>query len=164
MIATIDSSVHSGWNVKPLALGQYYRFVRFSHDQVSQCQLAEFEVQGIMLSKVSLTSLGSNMVDIVYEDGANRFTYTGGVEFREDHTGIVSALSSTTGDVFGGYDLTITGTYLNFDTPTVTIDGITCTVKSSTSTTIVCEVGARLALPDHNSFVVKIGQNNPLTY
>ncbi len=66
VIATIDSTVHSGWNILPFKLTQFYRYVRFSHNQASKCQLAEFEVQGILLSHLTLSSLASNTVDIVY--------------------------------------------------------------------------------------------------
>lgn len=61
------------------------------------------------------------------------------------------------GDVFGGYDITLTGTFLDVGVPTVFIDSIPCVVKSSTTTTIVCTVGARLALPSAVLFEVTIG-------
>lgn len=89
----------------------------------------------------------SNFADITYQDGVNTFTYTNAVEFREDHTPIVGMLSRTTGDVFGGYNLTLNGDNLNFEVPTVTIDGQPCTVLESTATEVVCNVSSRFALP-----------------
>lgn len=71
-------------------------------------------------------------------------------------------MSKINGDVFGGYDITLTGSNLNFDTPSVKIDGIDCAIKSSAATNIVCTVGSRLTLPTHNSFVVKVGNMNAL--
>ena len=41
VIATIDSTVHTGWNFHPFVLTTYYRYVRFVHTSVSKCQLAE---------------------------------------------------------------------------------------------------------------------------
>lgn len=78
-IASIDSTVHSGWNIVPFSLNQNYRYVRFVHDSTSKCELAELEVQGILHSKKTVNSLTSNFVDIVYEDGANRFTYANAI-------------------------------------------------------------------------------------
>jgi hypothetical protein len=81
------------------------------------------------------------------------------VEFRQDRTPVVDALSRTTGDVFGGYNLTLTGSYLNFSTPAVSIDGQPCTLLAATAGSITCNVSARFALPKQNSFVVMVGSN-----
>lgn len=89
----------------------------------------------------------TNPSQIIYEDGGNTFTLANSIEFREDRTPIVNTLSKLNGDVFGGYDLTLTGINLNFATPTVTIDGISCVVTASSSTQITCTVGSRLSLP-----------------
>jgi hypothetical protein len=62
--------------------------------------------------------------------------------------------------VFGGYSLTLTGNYLNFDTPYISIDDRVCAISSSTLTSLVCVVASRLDLPASNSFIVKVGQNN----
>jgi hypothetical protein len=59
--------------------------------------------------------------------------------------------------VYGGYNITITGDYLNIDTPTVNIDGIECVVQTSTASSVVCLVGARLQLPKKVTFDVNIG-------
>ena len=40
-LATIDSTVHSGWNIHPFALTTHYRYVRFAHNSNSRCKLAE---------------------------------------------------------------------------------------------------------------------------
>ena len=87
------------------------------------------------------------MSDVYFDDGLNTQTFTGAVEYREDHTPIITSVTPDKGDVFGGYDITLTGVYLDVGTPTVNVDGIPCTVKSSTSTQIICTVGARLTLP-----------------
>ena len=56
------------------------------------------------------------------------------------------------GYVFGNYDITLAGSYLNLTDPTVTIDKIPCIVKYKDDTQIVCTVGERLTLPDKVSF------------
>lgn len=99
---------------------------------------------------------------MTYEDGANTFNLGSSIEFKLDHTPIIKSLSKPNGDVFGGYDITLTGDYLNFDTPSVVIDGIPCAVTTSSPTSITCTVGARLALPKTNSFIVKIGNCNAI--
>jgi hypothetical protein len=99
-------------------------------------------------------------VQVTYEDGANTFTLASSIEFKQDHTPIVQTISKLNGDVFGGYNITLTGSYLNFDTPSVVIDGIPCAVAASSPTSITCTVGARLALPKANSFAVQIGTCN----
>jgi hypothetical protein len=50
----------------------------------------------------------------------------------------VNSVSPKNGDVYGGYNITLTGLNLNIATPTVNIDGIVCSVKSSTATSIIC--------------------------
>lgn len=39
-LATIDSTVHSGWNIVPISTTNDYRYVRFAHNAKSQCSLA----------------------------------------------------------------------------------------------------------------------------
>lgn len=116
------------------------------------------------MSNNNPTSLTSNFANLVYQDGANTFTYNNLIEYRQDRTPIVQTLSQTTGDVFGGYLITLNGNYLNFDTPSVIIDGQTCNVTSSSPTTITCNVSSRYNLPSQNSFIVLIGSNNAIIY
>ena len=46
-IATIDNTVHSGWNTFMIQNQNVYRYVRFVHTSESGCQLAEFELSGV---------------------------------------------------------------------------------------------------------------------
>jgi hypothetical protein len=108
--------------------------------------------------------LTSNTAGLIYEDGANTFTYSNLIQFRQDHTAVVNSISQPNGDVFGGYDITLTGNYLNFATPTVTIDGKTCVIVSSNTTSITCTVASRFTLPAENSFIVQVGNCNAITY
>jgi hypothetical protein len=87
-------------------------------------------------------------------DGANTVTFAGAITYSEASTPTVTLINPNYGDIFGGYDITITGTNLGAGTATVVIDGIPCVYKNSTSTTIVCTVGARPNLPPANSFTV----------
>ena len=73
-------------------------------------------------------------------------------------------LSTKRGDVFGGYNLTLNGNYLDFDTPSITIDGKVCSVLTMSSTNVVCNVSERHQLPSSNSFIVRIGNNNAVIY
>ena len=75
IIAYIDSTVHTGWNILPTTLTKTYRYFKFVHNIVSQCQLAELEFTGILLSNNNVQTLTSNSADIVYNDGANTSTY-----------------------------------------------------------------------------------------
>jgi len=81
-LITIDSTVHSGWNDLKIVSSTKYRFYRFSHNSVSKCQLAELQFEGIIYTDVVLNSLATYTTDIVYEDGANTFTWTNQIEFR----------------------------------------------------------------------------------
>jgi len=76
----------------------------------------------------------------------------------------VQTLSQTTGDVFGGYLLTLNGNYLSFATPTITIDGQICAVTTTSTTAITCNVSSRYNLPSQNSFIVLVGSNNAVVY
>ena len=52
-----------------------------------------------------------------FSDGFNTFTFNNAIEYREDKTPIVDTISPSTGDVFGGYNITLTGSYLDIGTP-----------------------------------------------
>lgn len=134
-----------------------YRYVRFQHDTKSKCNIAELELTGTVMSSVTVASIASFTSDVFFDDGLNTQTFTGAVEYREDHTPIITSVTPDKGDVFGGYDITLTGIYLDVGTPAVNVDGIPCAVKSSTSTQIVCTVGARLTLPKQVLFEVHVG-------
>ncbi len=60
-----------------------------------------------------------------------------------DHTPIVTDVQPRIGHVEGGYTITITGSNLDLDTPDIKIDNIPCAIVSSSSTQIICTVGAR---------------------
>ncbi len=84
------------------------------------------------MSTVSITNVGSFISDLVFDDGLTQQTFTDAVEFREDNTPIVTGITPDSGDVFGGYDITISGSYLDIDTPAVSIDGVDCAVIAFT--------------------------------
>lgn len=91
-----------------------------------------------------------------YQDGFNNVSFSNAIEFRQDKTPIVETISPAYGDIFGGYDLTLTGQNLGFGTPTILIDGIACVASVFNTSTIVCTVGARPNLPASNSFSVTV--------
>jgi len=67
------------------------------------------------------------------------------------------------GDVFGGYDITLTGTNLDAGVPVIQIDGIPCLVSIKTATSITCTVANRSNTPTiANNFTVTLGSNNAI--
>ena len=69
-LATIDQTIHSGWNVIKSVDTTPYRYIRFHHNSTSQCNIAEFEIYGILYSSATF-NLGSQQTDVVYNDGLN---------------------------------------------------------------------------------------------
>lgn len=115
-----------------------YRYVRFVHNSTSKCNLAEFELSGIVMSTANVIDVTSFVSDLIFDDGLTTQTFANAVDYRKDKTPIVTSVSPKNGDVFGGYNITITGTYFDLSTPTVHIDSIECVVKTSSGTSIVC--------------------------
>lgn len=80
------------------------------------------------------------------------------VTYAHNETTIVTGVSPQFGPSSGGTLITIQGS--GFGTATVTIDGIPCTIASSTSTQITCTTGVRANPPAAgNSFVVNSNGN-----
>lgn len=79
------------------------------------------------------------------------------MEFRQDHTPTVLQVVPPYGDIFGGYQITLTGTNLGFAPPTILIDQIPCVLVSYNQSSIVCTPGARPNIPVSTSFTVAIG-------
>lgn len=86
------------------------------------------------------------------------------MEFREDHTPVVTAVSPRYGSIAGGETLTITGTYLNTGSISIKIDGIECAGSTASSaTTITCTTGARSSqYTQDNTFTVQIGASSAI--
>lgn len=59
----------------------------------------------------------------------------------------VSAISDYDGSSMGGQDLKITGTSLDGATVTVTVDGLPCEVKSTSTAEIICTTSAKVIDP-----------------
>lgn len=159
---TIDSTVHTGWNIwrpNPV-LATAYRYVRFEHNSTSKCQLAEFEVSGVLYAGVA-TNTTTNLVDVHFSDGFHPVTWAGKVEYRDDATPTVTLLSPTSGTPTGGTTLTITGTGFGSDPSLVSVlvDGVACVAQTAAPTQITCLTGARTALPTANTFDVSVNQN-----
>jgi hypothetical protein len=112
------------------------------------------------MSTVTVTSTDSVMSNVTFEDGilTNTKLFENAVEYKKITTPVVAGVSPNKGDVFGGYNITITGVYLNLFEPTVVIDSIPCVVKDNTQTQIICTVGARLNLPEKVMFEVNVGK------
>lgn len=106
-----------------------------------------------------MSDVNSVTTDVIFDDGKNSYTFAGSVQYRRDSTPVVETVAPRTGSVFGGDSLTLTGLNLDIGAVSVVIDGIECVVDvgSSSATQIVCVTGARMVLPDENSFVVTVG-------
>lgn len=159
LLGTIDQTVHSGWNILVSKDTTPFRYFRFRHTNESQCNLAEIQLFGIAMSSAPVT-ISSTQSSVYYFDGANTKAFSNAIEFRQDQTPVVQSVVPPYGDIFGNYNITISGTNLGFASATVLIDGVACSVASSTSTSIVCTVGARPAIPKANTFKVAIGGSN----
>ena len=96
------------------------------------------------------------------KDGFNTVSLTSILEYRKDKTPVVDNVMNPTGDVFGGYNITLSGSYLDIGTPSVMIDNVECVVRSNTASQIICEVGERTQLPSENTFKVVVGGRNAL--
>ena len=59
-----------------------------------------------------------------FTDGYNTFTFDDSIEYRKDQTPVIETISPSTGDVFGGYNITLSGSYLDIGTPSIFIDGV----------------------------------------
>lgn len=105
-------------------ISTHYRFIRMRHNNDSECMLAEFEVHGLLYPEGTIADINSfEPSNVTFTDGYNSQTFSNVIEYRVDATPVVSDVSNKTGDVFGGYNITITGQYLDIGTAKVMIDG-----------------------------------------
>lgn len=157
-LGTFDQTIHSGWNVIRSSSSAPFRYIRYRHTSQSQCNMAEIQLYGIVLSSQTPT-LSSQSATVTYNDGFNSKPFTNALQFTSSATPTVTSVVPPYGDIFGGYNINITGTNLGFATPTVLIDSIPCTFVSKTSTSIICTVGARSTIPKTNTFTVTVGNS-----
>jgi hypothetical protein len=74
------------------------------------------------MNTVVVSDTTSFKSDLVFDDGVATQTFATAIEYREDKTPTVTGVTPDKGDVFGNYDITISGTNLNVGTPKVNID------------------------------------------
>lgn len=160
-LGTFDQTVHSGWNVIRSSSSSPFRYIRFRHTSQSQCNMAEIQLYGIVLSSQT-PSLSSHASTVTYNDGFNSHSFSNSIQFTSTATPTVQSVVPPYGDIFGNYTINITGTNLGFGTATVLIDSIPCIVVSNSSTSIICMVGARPNIPKTNTFTVTIGKSNAI--
>jgi hypothetical protein len=75
-LASIDQTVHSGWNTFKSKTSTPFRYVRFSHNQSSKCSLAEIQLYGIIYSNQT-----DNYSSVTYFDEFNSKTYPSVVNY-----------------------------------------------------------------------------------
>jgi hypothetical protein len=89
-------------------------------------------------------------------DGNHITFWTAKVDYRADSTPNITVVSPQTGSPKGGFNLTIIGT--NFGTVladiTVNVDNIQCVPLFVSASSIICLVGAKLAITPATSFDV----------
>lgn len=73
-----------------------------------------------------------------FNDGFNTFTFSNAIEYRQDGTPIITSVTPANGDVFGGYNITIGGSYLDIGAVSVMIDGVECVFQTGTASQIIC--------------------------
>lgn len=141
-LGTADSDVHSGWNSIKVESKTAYRYIRMNHNSISQCSLAEMEVYGKIYTTVTVSPT-SYPTNVTYKDGYNSYSFSNPLEFRIDRTPIITSVVPEFGDIFGGYNINLYGSFLNFGPQSILIDSIPCVVVSSNSTQLSCTVGSR---------------------
>lgn len=160
-LGTFDQTIHSGWNVIRSSSSTPFRYIRYRHTSQSNCNMAEIQLYGIVLSSQTPTLSGQSAT-VIYNDGFNSKSFTNALQFTSSATPTVTSVVPPYGDIFGGYNINITGTNLGFGTPTVLIDSVPCTLVSNSSTSIICTVGARPNIPKTNTFTVTIGSSKAI--
>ena len=157
-IASVGGKVHRGWNDWSLKhpLGTIYRYVRMRHNSTTACKISEIRFYDMTLMEVSTST--SYKVDAEFFDGHHTTSWSQIVDYRNDSTPNITAVSPQTGSPKGGFNLTITG--VNFGTTlsavVVKADTIDCVPVFVNNTRIVCTVGAKLAITPDTSFDVWI--------
>jgi len=164
---TVDDRSHVGWNSIMFDSDQApVRAIKFSHTSGSSCNLIEFEVWGSVYSNAATpTDLSSFTTDVIFDDmvEATPTVWSNKITFEKDATPVVDTVKNNrdgdkpNGDVYGGYDITLAGTFPTGTNFEITIDGIACPVSGTPTTTeIVCTVGSRPQLPDDIYFTVVV--------
>ena len=149
-----DIYLKEGWNeYKPNTSlkYQYYRF--FSATKIA-CQVGEIELWG---NEVEDTTASSKVCDVVVTAAGDQTqTFSNHVTYQDSASSVITGISPRYGTYKGGETVTFTGTGFSTTTSeaTVTIDGITCTVTSATSTQIQCTTGARPTINSNPSTIL----------
>ena len=90
--------------------------------------------------------------------------YDGATCYRAKVLPTVTSVEPTFGYANGGQDITITGTSLDGDTVTVTVDGLPCEVKSTSLNEVVCTTTAKSIDPDAEFPLSYIGSQGLTRY
>jgi hypothetical protein len=120
-LGTFDQTIHSGWNVIRSSSSAPFRYIRYRHTSQSQCNMAEIQLYGIVLSSQT-PNLSGQSATVIYNDGFNTKSFNNTLQFTSSATPTVTSVVPPYGDIFGGYNINITGTNLGFATTTVLID------------------------------------------
>ena len=102
-LGEVDTTVHAGWNSFLVQNNNaYYRYIRMRHNATSQCRLSEFEVYGVLLNDLTVSSISSFSTNVIFDDGYNTKTFSNAVTYRQDKTPVITSINPATGSVYGG--------------------------------------------------------------
>ena len=82
VLATVDQTVHSGWNSIKITTSNNYRFIRLRHTSTSGCKLSEFEVIGVAYNDLTISTIDSFVTDANFNDGFNTYNFNGSINYR----------------------------------------------------------------------------------
>lgn len=87
--------------------------------------LAELEFYGMVYSDIATSHVPSYVVPTIhFNDGITTQSFTNILTYAVTSTPVIDAITPANGDVFGGYNITLSGEYLDIGQPTIIIDGI----------------------------------------
>jgi hypothetical protein len=148
-----SADVNYNWNTVGLVNSTVaYRYFRYSGGGNSYCSVTDIKFFGYVLYNGPLTcNVGLHLPGGLNIGKNNSFVYS------SSKTATISAISPTTGTAAGGTLVTITGTDFGTSSKTtVSLNGVSCAVKSVTNTQIKCETGARNGFAEISEIVVDV--------
>lgn len=153
-IFVADRYMREGWNVHTPTTAVKYQYYRFFSATKGACQVGEIELWGNIVEDSTSTSKTCDVV--LKASGSQTQTFSSHITYQNSASSVVTGISPRYGTYKGGETVTFTGTGFSTTTSeaTVTIDGITCTVTSATSTQIQCTTGARPTINSNPSTIL----------
>lgn len=130
-VLTLDSTIHEGWNTFSWSTGKpAYQSYQWTGASVGSCRFGEIQYSGRV--SVSDTNTSTQCTPKLWIGGSSADLSP--VTYTNTKTATITGVAPRYGAVQGGETITISGTnFVNLQT-SVTIDGISCSIVSVTST------------------------------